>query len=73
VTEQFADTVVHVYYLTIADEGVYVDTYGKIIKNVVLQWGELPTSVGEYVCNVKILLHLRNLITGFANLIDGET
>ena len=30
------------------DEGVYVDTYGKISKNVVLQWGELPTSVGMY-------------------------
>ena len=29
------------------DEGVYVDTYGKISKNVVLQWGELPTSVGK--------------------------
>lgn len=27
------------------NEGVYVDTYGKISKNVVLQWGELPTSV----------------------------
>ena len=27
------------------NEGVYVDTYGKITKNVVLQWGELPTSV----------------------------
>jgi len=32
----------------IADEGVYVDTYGKISKNVVLQWGEPPTSVGLY-------------------------
>ena len=30
-----------------SDEGVYVDTYGKIAKNVVLQWGEEPTSVGE--------------------------
>ena len=30
-----------------SDEGVYVDTYGKITKNVVLQWGEEPTSVGE--------------------------
>ena len=30
-----------------ADEGVYVNTYGKITKNVVLQWGEQPTSVGE--------------------------
>lgn len=29
------------------DEGVYVDTMGKITKNVVLQWGELPTSVGR--------------------------
>lgn len=27
------------------NEGVYVDSNGKITKNVVLQWGELPTSV----------------------------
>ena len=30
----------------ISDEGVYVDSTGKVTKNVVLQWGELPTSVG---------------------------
>lgn len=30
------------------DEGVYVNTYGRIIKDVVLQWGEMPTSVGEW-------------------------
>ena len=29
------------------DEGVYVNTYGRIIKDVVLQWGEMPTSVGN--------------------------
>ena len=33
--------------LNFADEGVYVDTSGKISKNVVLQWGELPSSVGK--------------------------
>ncbi|KAL4220126.1 hypothetical protein ACF0H5_020537 [Mactra antiquata] len=27
------------------NEGVYVDSNGKVTKNVVLQWGELPTSV----------------------------
>ena len=27
------------------NEGVYVNTYGKVSKNIVLQWGELPTSV----------------------------
>ena len=27
------------------NEGVYVDTYGALTKNVVLQWGEPPTSV----------------------------
>ncbi|XP_052783625.1 misshapen-like kinase 1 isoform X2 [Mya arenaria] len=27
------------------NEGVYVDSTGKVTKNVVLQWGELPTSV----------------------------
>ena len=30
------------------DEGVYVNTYGRITKDVVLQWGEMPTSVGRF-------------------------
>lgn len=29
------------------DEGVYIDTYGRITKDTVLQWGEMPTSVGN--------------------------
>jgi len=33
--------------LLYTDEGVYVDSNGKVTKNVVLQWGELPTSVGK--------------------------
>uniref|UniRef100_A0A4W5QLD8 non-specific serine/threonine protein kinase n=1 Tax=Hucho hucho TaxID=62062 RepID=A0A4W5QLD8_9TELE len=32
------------------DEGVYVNTYGRITKDVVLQWGEMPTSVGGCGC-----------------------
>ncbi|KAG7257783.1 hypothetical protein CRUP_006207, partial [Coryphaenoides rupestris] len=32
-------------YLPTHDEGVYVNTYGRITKDVVLQWGEMPTSV----------------------------
>ncbi|XP_041974691.1 serine/threonine-protein kinase mig-15 isoform X2 [Aricia agestis] len=27
------------------NEGVYVSTYGRVSKNIVLQWGEMPTSV----------------------------
>ncbi|KAI1699141.1 CNH domain-containing protein [Ditylenchus destructor] len=29
------------------NEGVYVNTYGKVTKNVQLQWSETPSSVGE--------------------------
>lgn len=29
------------------DEGVYIDTYGRITKDTVLQWGEMPASVGK--------------------------
>ncbi|XP_041349834.1 misshapen-like kinase 1 isoform X2 [Gigantopelta aegis] len=36
------------------NEGVYVDTNGKITKNVVLQWGELPTSVA-YISTGQIM------------------
>ena len=35
------------------DEGVYVNTYGRITKDVVLQWGEMPTSVGECLGRVR--------------------
>lgn len=34
-----------IHFLSFADEGVYVNTYGKVSKNIVLQWGEMPTSV----------------------------
>lgn len=27
------------------NEGVYVNTYGRVSKNMLLQWGEMPTSV----------------------------
>ena len=27
------------------NEGIYINTYGKVSKNIVLQWGEMPTSV----------------------------
>jgi TRAF2/NCK-interacting kinase len=27
------------------NEGVYVSTMGRVVKNFVLQWGEMPTSV----------------------------
>lgn len=27
------------------NEGVYVNTMGRVTKNFVLQWGEMPTSV----------------------------
>lgn len=41
------------------DEGVYVNTYGRVTKDVVLQWGEMPTSVGKcperikYNCGIR--------------------
>ncbi|EPY78440.1 TRAF2 and NCK interacting kinase isoform 9-like protein [Camelus ferus] len=36
------------------DEGVYVNTYGRITKDVVLQWGEMPTSVA-YIHSNQIM------------------
>ncbi|MEQ2200814.1 Mitogen-activated protein kinase kinase kinase kinase 4, partial [Xenoophorus captivus] len=38
------------------DEGVYVNTYGRITKDVVLQWGEMPTSImgwGEKAIEIR--------------------
>ncbi|XP_059143805.1 serine/threonine-protein kinase mig-15-like isoform X2 [Physella acuta] len=36
------------------NEGIYVDTSGNVTKNVVLQWGELPTSVA-YISTGQIM------------------
>ncbi|KAI4873447.1 hypothetical protein NFI96_027296 [Prochilodus magdalenae] len=33
------------------DEGIYVDTYGRITKETVLQWGEMPASVAYLQSN----------------------
>ncbi|CAN9514684.1 unnamed protein product [Ophioblennius macclurei] len=33
------------------DEGVYIDTYGRITKDTVLQWGEMPASVAYLQSN----------------------
>ncbi|XP_048035600.1 misshapen-like kinase 1 isoform X1 [Megalobrama amblycephala] len=33
------------------DEGVYIDTYGHITKETVLQWGEMPASVAYLQSN----------------------
>lgn len=40
------------------DEGVYVNTYGRITKDVVLQWGEMPTSVGKRHLHMDLLMLL---------------
>uniref|UniRef100_A0A1A8DJY0 non-specific serine/threonine protein kinase n=1 Tax=Nothobranchius kadleci TaxID=1051664 RepID=A0A1A8DJY0_NOTKA len=51
------------------DEGVYVNTYGRIIKDVVLQWGEMPTSVA-YIHSNQIMgwgekaIEIRSVETG---------
>ncbi|XP_067411997.1 misshapen-like kinase 1 isoform X2 [Emydura macquarii macquarii] len=51
------------------DEGVYVSTYGRITKDVVLQWGEMPTSVA-YICSNQIMgwgekaIEIRSVETG---------
>uniref|UniRef100_A0A2R5LJN7 non-specific serine/threonine protein kinase n=1 Tax=Ornithodoros turicata TaxID=34597 RepID=A0A2R5LJN7_9ACAR len=36
------------------NEGVYVNIYGRVSKNIVLQWGEMPTSVA-YVGTGQIM------------------
>lgn len=41
------------------DEGVYVNTYGRITKDVVLQWGEMPTSVGKLNFCGGFIFHLK--------------
>lgn len=63
------------------NEGVYVNTMGRVTKNFVLQWGEMPTSVafigtgqimgwGNKAIEVghKKLTHFTNLINVNFNL-----
>uniref|UniRef100_A0A3B3TGM7 non-specific serine/threonine protein kinase n=1 Tax=Paramormyrops kingsleyae TaxID=1676925 RepID=A0A3B3TGM7_9TELE len=51
------------------DEGVYVNTYGRITKDVVLQWGEMPSSVA-YIHSSQIMgwgekaIEIRSVETG---------
>ncbi|XP_052472361.1 traf2 and NCK-interacting protein kinase isoform X5 [Carassius gibelio] len=51
------------------DEGVYVNTNGRITKDVVLQWGEMPTSVA-YIHSNQIMgwgekaIEIRSVETG---------
>lgn len=51
------------------NEGVYVNTFGKLAKNIVLQWGETPTSVA-YIGTGQIMgwgnkaIEIRSVDTG---------
>uniref|UniRef100_T1IWF0 non-specific serine/threonine protein kinase n=1 Tax=Strigamia maritima TaxID=126957 RepID=T1IWF0_STRMM len=51
------------------NEGVYVNTYGKVSKNIILQWGEMPTSVA-YIGTGQIMgwgnkaIEIRNVESG---------
>ncbi|XP_053213603.1 TRAF2 and NCK-interacting protein kinase-like isoform X3 [Panonychus citri] len=51
------------------NEGVYVNTFGKVSKNIILQWGEMPTSVA-YIGTGQIMgwgnkaIEIRNVETG---------
>lgn len=55
--------------ILISDEGVYVNTYGRMTKNVVLQWGEMPSSVA-YISTGQIMgwgnkaIEIRSVDTG---------
>ncbi|KAL3307529.1 hypothetical protein Ciccas_013954, partial [Cichlidogyrus casuarinus] len=50
-------------------EGVYVDTQGRVTKNVMIQWGEVPTTV-QYTSKERLLgwgkraIEVRNAKTG---------
>ncbi|MBN3301400.1 M4K4 kinase, partial [Amia calva] len=51
------------------DEGVYFDTYGRITKETVLQWGEMPASVAYLQSNQVMgwgdkAIELRSVETG---------
>lgn len=51
-----------------------MNTYGKVTKNVTLQWGEMPSSVGKYIVTVYLRTKARlsayistNQIMGWGN------
>lgn len=54
------------------NEGVYVNTMGRVSKNIVLQWGEMPTSVA-YIGTGQIMgwgnkaIEVRNVNSSLKN------
>ena len=49
---------VHIAYCVwcAVDEGVYVDTSGRMFKNVILQWGELPHAISMSCISNSVLV-----------------
>ena len=37
-----------------ADEGVYVNTNGELVRHAMLQWGETPYAIGKLSCKFII-------------------
>ena len=40
------------------DEGIYVNTYSEVTKDIVMQWGELPASVA-YIRSGQVKLSFK--------------
>lgn len=42
-------------FVYLSDEGVYVDSNGRPTKDIQLQWGEVPSSIGKFTaCNFVV-------------------
>ena len=48
------------------DEGIYVNTYSEVTKDVMMQWGELPASVAFIRSGqVRFFFNMRPINTQF--------
>ena len=52
-----------------ADEGVYVNTNGELVRHAMLQWGETPYAIGKLSCKFITCGNIfRILLSGIMDL-----
>ena len=45
-----------------ADEGVYVNTNGELVRHAMLQWGETPYAIGKLSCKLMIRANIFRIL-----------
>ena len=54
-----------------ADEGVYVNTNGELVRHAMLQWGETPYAIGKLSCKLMIRANIFRIL--LSRIIDKSS